>query len=69
VLHQIDQSWIDLRAAYAQTINKSQGSTYDKVFIDLDNVSRCHVGDQIARMMYVGVSRARSQVIFTGDLV
>ena len=65
----IENTWIDLRAAYACTVNKSQGSTFDKVFIDLDDISRCNSGDQIARMLYVAVSRARSQVILTGDLV
>ena len=64
----IESGWIDLRAAYACTINKSQGSTFDKVFIDLSDVSRCNSGDQIARMLYVAVSRARSQVFLTGDL-
>ena len=64
----IESGWIDLRAAYACTINKSQGSTFDKVFIDLRDVSRCNSGDQIARMLYVAVSRARSQVFLTGDL-
>ena len=64
----IETTWIDLRAAYASTINKSQGSTYGKVFIDLDDVSRCNSGDQIARMLYVAVSRARTNVYLTGDL-
>lgn len=63
----IENRWIDLRAAYACTINKSQGSTFDRVFIDLDDISRCNSGDQIARMLYVSVSRARHQVILTGD--
>jgi hypothetical protein len=61
------ESWIDLRAAYAQTINKSQGSTYDKVFIDLDDVATCTNGNLIARLMYVAVSRARYKVYLTGD--
>jgi ATP-dependent exoDNAse (exonuclease V) alpha subunit len=64
----IEMTWIDLRAAYACTINKAQGSTYDKVFIDLDDISRCNSGDQIARMLYVAVSRARNFVVLTGDL-
>ena len=68
LLATIENTWIDLRAAYACTINKSQGSTFDKVFIDLSDVSRCNSGDQIARMLYVAVSRARSQVFLTGDL-
>jgi hypothetical protein len=65
----MEQTCIDLRAAYACTINKAQGSTYDKVFIDLDDIKRCTSGDQIARMLYVAVSRARFHVYFTGDLV
>lgn len=64
----IETSWIDLRGAYACTINKSQGSTFGSVFIDLDDVRRCNSGDQIARMMYVGVSRAKNRVYLTGDL-
>lgn len=67
LLREIEDQWIDLRAAFAQTINKSQGSTYDKVFIDVDDVGRCNMGDQIARMMYVAVSRARHNVYLTGD--
>ena len=69
LLAEIDNQWIDLRAAYACTINKAQGSTYDRVFIDLDDISRCNSANQIARMLYVGVSRARHEVVFTGDFV
>lgn len=65
----IEESWIDLRSVYACTINKSQGSTYDRVFIDLDDLKKCNSGEQIARLLYVGVSRAKHQCIFTGDLV
>ena len=68
LLQAID-SWIDLRAAYACTINKAQGSTYDNVFIDLDDVKKCNSGDQIARMLYVATSRARHTVFLCGDLV
>ena len=68
LLQAID-SWIDLRAAYACTINKAQGSTYDSVFIDLDDVKKCNSGDQIARMLYVATSRARHTVFLCGDLV
>ena len=64
----IENEWVDLRAAYASTINKSQGSTFDRVFIDLDDVARCNSGDTLARMLYVAVSRARTQVFLTGDL-
>lgn len=65
---EIENTWVDLRAAYSQTVNKAQGSTYDEVFIDLDDIARCNSGDQIARMLYVAVSRARTRVNLTGDL-
>jgi ATP-dependent exoDNAse (exonuclease V) alpha subunit len=69
LIAEIENSWIDLRGAYAQTINKAQGSTYDRVYIDLDDVSGCRNKNQLARMLYVGVSRAKYQVFLTGDLV
>lgn len=65
----IENSWIDLRAAYACTINKAQGSTYDRVFIDLDDIARCNSGNTLARMLYVAVSRAKHQIFLTGDLI
>lgn len=67
LIQEIENQWIDLRGAYAQTVNKSQGSTYDRVYIDLDDISGCNSGDQIARMLYVAISRARHQVFLTGD--
>ena len=64
-----ESEWVDLRSAFACTVNKAQGSTFDKVFIDIDDISRCNIGEQIARMLYVAVSRARHQVFLTGDLI
>lgn len=64
----ISETWVDLRAAYACTVNKSQGSTYDAVFIDLDDIAKCRDNDQLARMLYVAVSRARTKVVMTGDI-
>lgn len=62
-------TWIELRPAFAQTINKSQGSTYDIIMIDLDDVcSMTRTLEQLARLLYVGLSRARSRIIMTGDL-
>ena len=68
VVAHIETQWIDLRNAFACTINKSQGSTFDAVFIDLDDISKVPSGDTLARLLYVAVSRARSQVFLTGDL-
>lgn len=65
---EMETKWTDLRGAYACTINKAQGSTFDSVFIDLSDVGSCSNGETIARMLYVAVSRARHHVFLTGDL-
>ena len=65
----IDESKIvDLRPLYSCTVNKSQGSTYRKVFIDLNDIGNCKNSDQMTRMLYVAFSRASQQVILTGDI-
>ena len=61
--------FVDLRPMYACTVNKSQGSTYKKVFIDLDDIGKCNQVDQVHRMLYVSFSRASDQVVLTGDIV
>lgn len=68
-LQYIDKNWIDLRAAYACTINKAQGSTYKTVFLDLDDVKKCNQPNLVARMLYVAVSRASDKVYLTGDII
>lgn len=60
------ERWIDLRPAYACTINKSQGSTYDTVFIDLDDLNKCRDKQTKIRLLYVAVSRAKERVVMTG---
>lgn len=58
----------DLRPRDAATVHKSQGSTYDSVFIDLGNISTCNFPNQVSRMLYVAFSRARTRVFLYGDL-
>lgn len=59
----------DLRPRDAATVHKAQGSTYDTVFVDLNNLSTCHNPNQAARLLYVACSRARKRVIFYGTLI
>ena len=58
----------DLRTRAAATVYKAQGSTHDSVFIDLDDIGKCRNDNLLARMLYVAISRARSQVLLTGDI-
>lgn len=63
------ECFMDLRPLYACTINKSQGSTFDTVFIDLNTLSsKLRDRELLLRLLYVAVSRARSKLIFTGNL-
>jgi exodeoxyribonuclease V len=65
---QLKNTFPDFRPGDACTFHKSQGSTHDKVFIDADNLSTCRNGNDVARMLYVGVSRARTNIVFYGTL-
>lgn len=49
---------------HAMTVHKSQGSTYDYVFLDTEDMSKCADRDYIMylRLMYVAVSRAAKKV-------
>ena len=68
LVHELENLYVDLRLLYASTVNKSQGSTYETVFIDLNNIGKCRDIDQVRRMLYVAVSRASTRVVFTGDI-
>lgn len=58
----------DLRPRDAATVYKAQGSTYDTVIVDVGNISECNNPSQVARMLYVALSRARKRIILFGDL-
>ena len=65
---EIKDAWLDLRPMYASTVHKSQGSTYDKVFINLPNIGECFSYTDVGRMLYVAITRAAKQVILYGEL-
>lgn len=65
---EIKDNWLDLRSPYASTVHKAQGSSYDTVFIDLYDIGCCNVPADVARMLYVAISRAKKKVYLTGDL-
>lgn len=59
---------LDLRKLDACTIHKSQGSTFDTVFIDLNDLFTCRDENVLARLMYVACTRASSRVVLFGDI-
>ena len=58
----------DLRQRDACTVHKSQGSTYNTTYIDLENLSTCTQSETGARLLYVAFTRARNRVVLYGDL-
>ncbi len=47
---------------YAISIHKSQGSTYEEVFIDNNDVQKCISPDELRSLQYVALSRAKKYV-------
>jgi hypothetical protein len=64
----LKETFPELRALHASTVHKSQGSTYDTIFIDATDLSTCRQPEVVARLLYVAVSRARYRVVFYGTL-
>ncbi len=64
----IKEGIADFRPRDACTVYKAQGSTYDVMFVDLGDIGTCNIADQVARMLYVANSRARSKIYFFGQL-
>lgn len=58
----------DLRDVSACTVYKSQGSTYEQVFVDIGNIGTSYDAKQVARMLFVAMSRATTKVYLFGQL-
>jgi exodeoxyribonuclease-5 len=56
----------DLKYRYAMTIHKAQGSQWDYVFVDIDNIRLCRDLGLSARLCYTAVSRFQRTVCFLG---
>ncbi len=71
--HWVDFFWFknrvpDLRSRDSSTVYKAQGSSFESVYIDLGNIGTSNIANQVARMLYVAVSRAKEHVYFYGVL-
>lgn len=68
LMYQLKGMCPDLRPRDAATVHKAQGSTYETVFLDLDDLSTCRNPDMAARLLYVAFTRARKRVVLYGKL-
>ena len=72
--YEINEAWATFNAskvlfdppigyAYAQTIYQSQGSGYNNIFVDVDNIRGCcRDNEMFSRSLYTAVSRAKLSV-------
>ena len=61
-------SFHDIRPCHAITTHKSQGSTYENVFVDVADIAKNPNTSEALRMLYVAVSRASKRVMLrTGN--
>ena len=58
----------DLDYGYCLSVHKSQGSTYDNVFINLNDILRCRTILDRNRLLYVALSRASKKVFIYNSL-
>lgn len=60
----------DLRGTHTVTAHKSQGSTYNNVLINLNNLKKAYWQDKnlFYRLLYVAISRAKGKVLLYGSL-
>lgn len=66
--YELRNTYPDLRQRDAATVYKAQGSTYQTAFVDLGDISTCHNPNQVARMLYVALSRERQRIFLFGQL-
>lgn len=64
----LKNAFADLRDKASCTVYKAQGSTYDSVFVDLGNIGTSFSPEQVARMLFVAISRAKERVFLYGQL-
>lgn len=65
---EIKNRYADLRQTYAMTSDKSQGSTFKNVIIDLNDMRKNKDISHLMRRMYVAVTRAQHRVYLRGSL-
>ena len=59
-------SFDNVRHCYAVTSHKSQGSTYENVFVDVANIRRNRDEKEMLRSLYVAVTRAKHTAYLNG---
>ena len=62
LFYNIKETFIDVKYTYASTIHKLQGSTYETVYIDLNEIENMQDKDMMYRLLYVAITRASKNI-------
>lgn len=65
---QYKKEFADFRSVYASTVYKAQGRTFDRVFVDLNNIALQTDRDTLLRLLLVAITRAKKEVYLYGSL-
>jgi ATP-dependent exoDNAse (exonuclease V) alpha subunit len=65
---QLKKDYSDLRMVYSSTVHKSQGSTYEAVFLDLSDICSNNKLEEVRRLILVGSSRPTQRLYLTGEI-
>ena len=52
---------------YATTIHKSQGSTFDNIWLDLGYLAKVPDIESAVRILYTGITRPRQSILLLND--
>lgn len=66
--YMLSEEIADFRPRDACTTHKSQGSTYDTVYVDLKDIGTCRNPAALARLLYVACSRPTRRIVLMGGL-
>lgn len=59
----LKELFADIRYCYCITVHRSQGSTYDRVFVDVKDILQNKLRTERQRLIYVAFSRPRHQLL------
>ena len=59
-----EEQFASFKYAYAMTVHKSQGQTFDKVIVDLKDIYKNKDEEELQSLLYTAITRPRNLVIF-----
>lgn len=61
--YELDDAFADLQHSYAMTVHRSQGSTFNNVFVNCGDILINQDDREVSSLLYVAMSRPRNSVI------